>query len=89
MLCPPFSFGNSKRCVAVRISLRLEFVLLVIVSDIPELLELLSSLLHDVIVLTVRSVKAHTAVYRIILFILFLWMVDSEVLACLKQMDYA
>ena len=39
-------------------------------SKIPELLELSSSLLHDVIVLTVRSVKAHTAVYRIILFII-------------------
>ena len=45
-------------------------MLFVIVSDIPELLELLSSLLHDVIVLTVRSVKAHAAVYRIILFVI-------------------
>ena len=63
-------------------------MLLVIVSAIPELLELSSSLLHDVIVLTVRSVKPHTVVYRIILFIFCLWMVDYEVLACLKQTDY-
>ena len=54
----------------MRKSLKLEFVLLVIVSVLPELLELSSSLLHDVIVLNVRSIKAHTAVYRIILFIL-------------------
>ena len=70
VLCPPFSLGNSRRCVAVRKSLRFEFVLLVIVFAIPELLELSSSLLHDVIVLTVRSVKPHTVVYRIILFII-------------------
>ena len=69
VLLPPFSLGNSRRCVAGRISFIFEFVLLTMVSFCPVEEDPLSSLLHEEHTAKVNKVRVKIPLLTSLLFI--------------------
>ena len=69
VLLPPFSFGNSRRCVAGRISFIFEFALLTMVSFCFVEDEPLSSLLHEEHTAKVSKVRVKMLLLNNLMFI--------------------
>ena len=84
MLLPPFSLGNSRRCVAGRISFKFEFALLTMVSFCPVEDEPLSSLLHEEHIVKVSKVRVKMPLLTNLLFI-----VSGCVLALLEDASFS
>ena len=83
VLFPPFSLGNSRRCVAGRTSFKFEFVLLTMVSFCFVEDEPLSSLLHEE-----HKVKASKVRVKMLLLSSLLFIVSGCVLALLEDASF-